>query len=177
MIIVGLILFLVFLKTKTSFTLNCLDKIFFFLKASILEKLKGLLVRFVSGLGVLGDFKSILWILVISVFLWFGTAFSNYFIFLAFGLKPPIYVSFVVLIMVVLGVSLPAAPGFIGTFQFFCVKALSFFHIPESLGFSISVLLWLGNYLPITLLGLYYLHKEHLSLKEVQIEAAGKEGF
>lgn len=175
LLVAGVLLFLVFLKTKTNLTLNFLEKIFFFVKKSLFEKFRQLIFRFVSGLAVLDHFSSILWIMLISLVLWFATALSNYFIFLAFDLHPPIYASFILLILVILGVSLPSSPGFIGTFQLACVLALSFFKIDKSTAFSFSIILWLCNYVPVTLLGLYYFRKEHFSLKQAEIMTANLE--
>jgi uncharacterized protein (TIRG00374 family) len=121
------------------------------------------------------DFKTLWIVIVISILLWFATALSNYLIFLAFGIKPPIYASFILLIFVAFGISLPSSPGFIGTFQFACVLALKFFKIPESTAFSISVVLWIGNFMPVTLIGLYYLKKEHFSLRKVRTEELARE--
>jgi uncharacterized membrane protein YbhN (UPF0104 family) len=89
---------------------------------------------------------------------------------MAFDIHPPIYASFILLIFVAFGISIPSSPGFIGTFQFACILALRYFKIPESTAFSISMVLWAGNFLPVTLIGLYYLKKEHFSLKKIQTD-------
>ena len=171
-IVAGVLILLIFLKTKTNLTVNFLEKIFFFVKKAVFEKVKQIIIRFVSGLAFLDHFGSVLWVFIISLVLWIASALSNYFIFLAFDLHPPIYASFILLITVILGVSLPSSPGFIGTFQLACVVALSFFKIPKSTAFSFSIILWLCKYVPITFLGLYYFRKEHFSLKKAQMLAA-----
>ncbi len=175
-IIAGILLILYFLKTKTRPTLDVLEKPFLFLKQSWREKVKELFEKFATGLAILVDFRTLWLVIIISVLLWFATALSNYLIFLAFGIKPPIYASFILLIFVAFGISIPSSPGFIGTFQFACVLALKFFKIPESTAFSISVVLWIGNFMPVTLIGLYYLKKEHFSLKRVKTEELTQEG-
>jgi uncharacterized protein (TIRG00374 family) len=169
-IIAAILLLLYFLKTKTRPTLDILEKPFLFLKETWRNKAKELFEKFATGLTILVDFKTLWLVILISVLLWFATALSNYLIFLAFNIQLPIYASFILLIFVAFGISLPSSPGFIGTFQFACVLALKFFKIPESTAFSISVVLWVGNFLPVTLIGLYYLKKEHFSLKRVQTE-------
>ena len=174
-LIAGILLILYFLKTKTKPTLAVLEKPFIFLRQSWRDKAKELFEKFAGGLAILVDFKTLWVVIVISILLWFATALSNYLIFLAFGIKPPIYASFILLIFVAFGISLPSSPGFIGTFQFACVLALKFFKIPESTAFSISVVLWIGNFMPVTLIGLYYLKKEHFSLRKVRTqELAGE---
>ena len=175
-LIAAILMVLYFLKTKTRPTLDVLEKPFMFLKLSWRNKAKELFEKFATGLTILVDFKTLWLVFLISVLLWFATALSNYLIFLAFNIQPPIYASFILLIFVAFGISLPSSPGFIGTFQFACVLALKFFKIPESTAFSISVVLWVGNFLPVTLIGLYYLKKEHFSLKRIQTEELVQEG-
>lgn len=168
LLIVGIMAILYFLKTKTAPTLAVLERPFFFLKKSWRDRVKGLFHKFADGLAILMDFRTMVIVIVISILLWFGTALANYLVFMAFEIHPPIYASFILLIFVAFGVSLPSSPGFIGTFQFACVLALRFLKVPESTAFSISMVLWAGNYLPVTLLGLYYLRREHFSLKTAE---------
>jgi len=174
-LIAGILLILYFLKTKTAPTLVVLEKPFIFLKKSWRDKAKELFEKFATGLTILVDFKTLWLVILISILLWFATAFCNYLIFLAFDIRPPIYASFILLIFVAFGISLPSSPGFIGTFQFACILALRFFKIPDSTAFSISVVLWAGNSLPVTLIGLYYLKKEHFSLRRVHPEELAQE--
>jgi uncharacterized protein (TIRG00374 family) len=55
----------------------------------------------------------------------------------------------------------------LGIGQYFDSLGLS--GIPKGEALSFSIVLWLCQYLPVTLLGLYYLRKEHLSLKKLEI--------
>ncbi|MEE9555101.1 MAG: lysylphosphatidylglycerol synthase transmembrane domain-containing protein [candidate division Zixibacteria bacterium] len=49
----------------------------------------------------------------------------------------------------------------------FC-DSLGLFGISKAQSLSFSIVLWLSQYLPVTLLGLYYLKHEHLSLKNLR---------
>jgi len=49
------------------------------------------------------------------------------------------------------------------------IDALGLSGIPKGEALSFSIVLWLCQYLPVTLLGLYYLKREHLSLKKIEI--------
>jgi hypothetical protein len=44
------------------------------------------------------------------------------------------------------------------------------FGISKSESLSFSIVLWLCQYLPVTLIGLYYLKREHISLKHIDFE-------
>lgn len=126
--------------------------------------------RFVSGLGVFHDWRKALAVSVYTAVIWVITAISNYFVFVAFDLNPPLIAPFVVLVIVAFAVMLPSSPGFIGTFQYGCMVALSLFGIPKEISFPFSVILWSCQYFPVTLLGLYFLRKESFSLKSVSRE-------
>ncbi|UCE67057.1 MAG: flippase-like domain-containing protein [Candidatus Zixiibacteriota bacterium] len=49
------------------------------------------------------------------------------------------------------------------------IDSLGLSGISKGEALSFSIILWLSQYLPVTLLGLYYLKKEHLSLKKMEI--------
>jgi len=163
-----ILLVLIFLEIKTEQTLKFFEKILRFLPRPLSSKANEILFKFTTGLKVFRDFPSMIWIMFLSFLVWVIVGTSNYFIFFSFGLTPPFYASFILLVIVALGVMLPSSPGFIGTFQYACILALGIFGIEKSLAFSFSVVLWISQYLPVTALGFYYLKKEHLSLKGVR---------
>jgi len=47
--------------------------------------------------------------------------------------------------------------------------SLGIFGISKAEALSFSIVLWLSQYLPVTLIGLYYLRREHFSLKVVEV--------
>jgi uncharacterized protein (TIRG00374 family) len=55
----------------------------------------------------------------------------------------------------------------LGTGQY--IDSLGLSGIPKGEALSFSIVLWLCQYLPVTLLGLYYLKKQHLSFKKMEI--------
>ena len=61
-----------------------------------------------------------------------------------------------------------AIPAFstapIPAFGSYC-ESLGLFGISKGEALSFSMILWLCQYIPVTLLGLYYLKRQHLSLK------------
>lgn len=163
---------LVLLKVKTEASLRFLRRMCGLFPDRVGEGLVELATQFTKGLGVLQNARSLIAVVGWSLAVWAVVGFSNYFIFLAFDLSVPWYAPYVVLVIVSLGVMLPSAPGFVGTFQYFTVAALKIFGIPASVGLSFSLVLHAGNYVPVTLLGLYYLRREHFSLKQLEEEAS-----
>ena len=166
-----ILFFLIFLEVKTDSTLKFFQYMFRFLPRKLRIKAEEILLKFISGLKVFRDVPSLIWILTWSISIWAITGIGNYFVFLAFGLHPPIQASFILLVIVCLGVTLPASPGFVGTFQFFSIVALKLFGYDKNVALPFSLVLHACHYFPVTLLGLYYLKKEHLSLKTLEKES------
>jgi len=167
--------FLVLIEVKRDLTLKFFNFIFRILPASLSSRAGEILEKFTGGLKVFRDIPSLIWILAWSIFIWIIVGISNYFIFLAFGLHPPIQASFILLVIVSLGVMLPSSPGFVGTFQFFCVVSLATFGYDKNVALPFSIVLHASQYFPVTLLGLYYLKREHLSLKGIEADSISKE--
>ena len=166
----AVLLVLILLEVKTEPTLRFLNKLFGFLPRKISDKLTEILFKFTTGLKVFRDLPSMIWILIFSIFIWGVVGISNYFIFLAFDLHPPVQASFILLVMVSLAVSIPSSPGYVGTFHFFCIAALGLYGYSKNIALPFSVVLHAGQYIPITLIGLIYLKTEHLSLKAIKKE-------
>ena len=94
---------------------------------------------------------------------------------MAFGQYPAVFASFILLGIVSLAVMLPSSPGFVGTFHAACVASFVILNLNQSVSRPFSILLHASQYFPVTLLGLYYLRREHLSLKTLESDSMRKE--
>jgi len=121
--------------------------------------------KFLTGLSVMGSLLGVGYLFLLSLLVWGLAAFNSYFMLLAFDLHlgPLAWVTW--LVVVSLGIMLPAAPGFIGTFQAFTVLSLGLFQVSKETALAVSIVTHAMQYFPITFAGLYHLKKEHLSLK------------
>jgi hypothetical protein len=59
----------------------------------------------------------------------------------------------------------PAAPGYIGTLNVACTYGLALFDVSTRTGVAFSWFYWAGQWTPVTLVGLYCLRREGLSLR------------
>jgi Trk-type K+ transport system membrane component len=73
-------------------------------------------------------------------------------------------VSLVLLIFTTLSLSIPATPGYVGTYHTAVLTALLLFHIDSNQARSFAIVLHLMNYLIYTPIGAWYLMKAGLSL-------------
>jgi glycosyltransferase 2 family protein len=123
---------------------------------------------FVFGLEILRQKKDILIITGYSLLLWIVSSFCVYLLFLGFGLHLGLLQAIFLEIVLIFGVSIPSAPGYIGTFHWACAAGLAFFGIEPNLAKTFSIILWLAYFIPITLLGMVILWQEGLSLRSIQ---------
>jgi hypothetical protein len=93
---------------------------------------------------------------------------SNYFVLLALGFDHlPLEASFVVLVVVSLMISIPSSPGYVGVFHWAVQISLRIYGLNDGEALAVAIVLHAAQYIPITLIGLYYLRREHLTLSRV----------
>jgi hypothetical protein len=122
---------------------------------------------FSSGLNILGSLRKTALFSFYSLLAWFIYGLAIHSLLIGFGIMGPLYVAFFVLVMCVIGVMIPAAPGYMGTFQYFCTLSLVIFGYDKSVGFSYSLILYIISFFPITFAGIFFMLKEGLSFSKV----------
>jgi len=132
-----------------------------------------LLRNFAAGLGVFRHGPGLLWVSVYSLLLFAVTAFGLALCMAAFRLDVPWYAGIVMLVVTSFGIMVAPTPGYLGAIQYACVLGLSLFGIDRTTAFSFSLYYHLTQFLPITVVGLYCLGREGLSLG--QVAAASRE--
>jgi uncharacterized protein (TIRG00374 family) len=138
-------------------------------------KLEGIAGKFLEGLACLRSPRDALMILVNSVVIWLFEVGKYWFLMHGFAFS----VSFFAL-MLMNGIaniitSIPSAPGYIGTFETAGVAALQAYGVGKEIATAYTVVLHAALWLPITLLGAYYMMRMGLSVKEVREEVKTKE--
>jgi len=163
-----LVLFLVALKFKSELVISLLRKIFFFIPEKIMEKFLSVIDSFIVGLGVLQNVKHLFYSSILSVAVWFAMAASFYAMFPAFNLDLPFSSSFVIMILIALGVALPSSPGFIGIYQVACEMALKIVNVEPTVAKSYAIAMWTLNMIPTIIVGLIFLWTGKLKLSQIQ---------
>ncbi|MCX6827091.1 MAG: lysylphosphatidylglycerol synthase transmembrane domain-containing protein, partial [candidate division Zixibacteria bacterium] len=144
-----------------------LTKYLFFLPESVRNKIQNTVLKFSKGLLFLRNWKYTAWVSGHTIFLWLCMGISNIFVFYAFGFDLPIYASYVLLVVVSISILIPSSPGFIGVYHAGVVWTLNFFGISPHNAVSCAIVLHAAQFIPITLMGFYYLKREHLSLRQL----------
>jgi hypothetical protein len=113
-----------------------------------------------------------------TVLLWGAYALTTQVAFWSLELALPVSAALTLLVYLGVGLSLPSAPGFVGTFQFFTVAALTLYGIEVSQALTFSVILHASFFFPVTVAGWAILAAEHVTLRQLSAlrEAAEREG-
>jgi hypothetical protein len=131
-------------------------------------KVRGKVDAFIFGLGILKNLRDIVIISFYSALVWVITFLLIYFLFFPFGIHLSLLSAVFLTVILVFGVTIPSAPGFIGTFHWACAAALMFLGVEANLAKSYAIILWFISFIPITSLGLFLLWKEGLSFRALK---------
>jgi len=110
--------------------------------------------KFYRGMIVLRNVRQTLIILTLTIAIWGMFFLVNWLLFHALGMNLGALASIFVLVFTILGIAVPAAPGFIGNYHFACILALSFFGVNKNIAVGYALLLHILTIGTILLLGL-----------------------
>jgi uncharacterized protein (TIRG00374 family) len=160
--------FLVLLLAKRKFGFRLIQQSVGRVSSRLAERVNSLLESFLQGLAIVNHTKDTLLAFVFTILAWIVEAGTYYVIGLAFDLNLPLDVAVVTLAIINFGILIPAGPGYVGTFEFFCVSALSLVSLDKSVALSYALVLHAVLVIPITVIGLMYFVKDQVSLAEIR---------
>jgi hypothetical protein len=145
-----------------------------FLPAAIRPRVHGLFDHVIEGLQSLRSPREMAYIFISSTLVWLTETTKYWFVMHAF----PMEVSFPVLMLMTAVVNLfttiPSAPGYVGTFDAPGIAVLKQFGVGHAIATGYTLVLHVALWLPITLLGAFYMLRESIGWKD--IERATREG-
>ncbi len=160
----SVLLVLIFLAVKKEFSLNTIDALVGRLPERLAKVIQRLAHSFIEGLQILPDIKKTVYVSLLSMLIWLVLAGSAFTMFFAFGFDLSPINACAITVIVALGVMLPAAPGFVGTYHYACVLGLTSFGIAKADALSYSILLHFTQMIPVVLLGLAFVPFQKISL-------------
>ena len=127
---------------------------------------------FMDGLAILREPRQFAIALFLSVVHWLYYGLAFLLGFRAFGIDLGYAPALVVQGIVAVGVAIPSAPGFFGTWHGAAQVALAgTYGIPETTALAYATAFHLGGFIPVTLLGLYYAWRLRIRVGKVASEA------
>jgi glycosyltransferase 2 family protein len=145
------------------------------LPARIREKTSGIMHKFLDGLEALRSPANVLMVFLTSVIIWLLETVKYWFVLHAFGLQGD--VSFFTLMLmngvVNLATTIPAAPGYLGTFDAPGIAVLVAGGVDNAVATGYTFVLHVALWVPITVLGAYYLAREGIKWTDSLRKEAG----
>jgi uncharacterized protein (TIRG00374 family) len=146
------------------------------LPARIAHAVAGFARTFAEGLAVVRRPSRLLFALAWSFVLWFLIASQLWVIARAFDIVLPYTGSFIVTAMLVVGVAIPTPGGVGGTHEAFRLGVTAFYGADNDAAVGAAIVQHAVNFLPITLLGLWFVARDGLNigrLRQMAAEGAG----
>ena len=120
--------------------------------------------HFISGLRSLNSVSALVRVFLLSFAVW-GALVGYYWVLLyACGFSLPLEAALLVTVFTVLAAAVPAAPGFVGTFQYAVVLALSFFSVSKAEALGFSIIAHVAQLAPVIVAGFIALVRARLPL-------------
>lgn len=133
--------------------------------------LRGLLDRFMTGLSSLRSGRDVAMIFVTSLVIWLAETVKYWFVMHSFPFSVPFYVLMLMNGVVNLATTIPSSPGYVGTFDWPGIEILVTFGVRREVATAYTGVLHAALWLPITVLGAYYMWRERVSWRGVGSQA------
>jgi uncharacterized protein (TIRG00374 family) len=141
----------------------------------VAEQMLELLNHFLEGLASLRSFRNVIMIFFTSVLIWLLETVKYWFVMHAFDFEVSFFALMLMNGVVNLATTLPSAPGYVGTFDEPGIEILKLFGVNENAAAAYTLILHAALWLPITLLGFYYMLREGMSWSELSQAMEGTE--
>ncbi len=158
---VGLTVFVVAAERNRALAMGLVR----FLPETARERAGRLLDRFLDGFSLFRDPLRLLHVMALSFGMFLSFAVALGITGWSMHIPLPWYSGLVMLVVTAIGIMVPAAPGYVGTLNIACVVGLALFGVDKAAASAYSWFYFLSQWLPITAVGLYFLHREGLSLR------------
>jgi len=127
------------------------------------ERVTNLAGKFLDGLASLRSPVNVLMVFFTSVLIWLLETGKYWFVMHAFNFHVSFFALMLMNGIVNLATTIPSAPGYIGTFDAPGIAVLIAYGVDQATAAGYTLVLHVALWLPITLLGAYYLAREGIT--------------
>ena len=141
------------------------------------QKVMGMAHKFLDGLASLRSPFTILMVFITSTVIWLLETLKYWFVMHAFNFSVSFFALMLMNGIVNLATTIPSAPGYIGTFDAPGIAVLSAYGVDKAVAAAYTLTLHAALWIPITVLGAYYLSREGIHWNDsLRQEAAQDNG-
>lgn len=123
--------------------------------------------HFIDGFQVITDVKRLFYLLILSAVVWLVDVAAIYALLLAFDFNLPALAAFVVMVILIAGIAIPTAPGFIGNWHYACILGLSLFGVARPEAFSFALVYHFLSIATVVILGVIFLPFNRFSISDM----------
>jgi glycosyltransferase 2 family protein len=164
----SLFCFILFLILRREAALRFINIILNRFPGKLANKIDAAIHHFIDGLQIVTNIRLFSYLLVLSVFIWLMDVLAIYVLLLAFDFTLPVLASFVLMVILIVGIAIPAAPGFVGNWHYACVFALGLFELPKADALSFAVVHNFLSMAVVLVLGVGFLPFNRFSIAEMK---------
>lgn len=168
------VLYLLLTRPFVRFVERCLE-LLPFIPAGFRSKVAGVLEAASGGLAAIKDWRLLTLILGNSLVQWGINGMIIWISLLSFDIPASPLVAAILMGVIAFGVAVPSTPGYFGVIQVLFVLVLQVFTDDNASVGAASVYYHMSQYIPVTLLGLYYFSRSGLRVADVRHEAEEEE--
>ncbi|HVC32873.1 MAG TPA: lysylphosphatidylglycerol synthase transmembrane domain-containing protein [Chloroflexota bacterium] len=164
---VGVLIALFVVGSSRTRAVGLIERLERLLPSSLEGKVAALTDRFLQGLDCLQSGRLSAVILLLSLGAWLCESTMYFVVALGFGLSLGFPAYMLTAAVANLGAMVPAAPGYVGTFDFGALASLRLFGAIPGQAAGYVLVLHATLLIPVTLLGFFYLWRANLSLRSL----------
>ena len=163
--------FMIVMLVKREASLEILAPLIRRLPGRFAGKIDGLVHQLIDGFKIFSDFKLLFQVMLLSVLVWTVNAMAIYTLFHAFALELPFTAAAVVMIILLIGIAVPTAPGFIGNWHYACILGLMLFGVSKSEALTFALIYHFLSIGIVIVLGIIFLPFNKFSIADMKKEA------
>jgi uncharacterized protein (TIRG00374 family) len=164
----GMFCFIIFLILRRDAALKLINKILSKLPGKFAHKIDELIHHFIDGFQIVTNIKFLLYLFFLSALIWLVDVLAIYMLLKAFGFNLPVMASFVVMIILIVGIAIPTAPGYIGNWHAACWLGLSLFDVAKTEALSFAVVYHFLSMVIVVVLGIAFLPFNKFSISDMK---------
>lgn len=167
--------FMIFMLFQRETCLKMLTPLLRRLPDRYAVKADRLVHQFIDGFSIMVKPALLIQVSLLSLAFWIVDGLAIYLMFMAFHMPMPFIAAFVIMIIVMIGIAIPAGPGFVGNWHFFTIMGLTLYGVTKADALSFAIIYHFLSIGVVVLLGLLFLPANRFSLKDLKDVTGNKD--
>ncbi|NPU83407.1 MAG: flippase-like domain-containing protein [Syntrophaceae bacterium] len=169
----GLIFLMIFLSFRRENSIQAAEFVIRRFPDRIAVRVRGMIHHFIDGFRIVRDVRLLVQVGAMSILIWIVDVAIIYAMFAAFSIPLSMTAALILMVVLLIGIAIPTAPGFIGNWHYACILGLGLFGIPKAEALPFAVVYHFLSVLFIVIMGLPFLPFMRFSLADLQQQMNG----